>query len=62
MSKEFPKAQRAREDLILDFKSKHHVKAEIVQYLASHQISGLRFLYKNYKNVSAGEAILLFGT
>lgn len=52
MTNEFPKAQRPREDLILDIESKQHVKGQIVQFLASHQISGLRFLYKNYKNVS----------
>lgn len=55
MTKEFPRARRPREELILDFSSKHHVKCEIVQYLASHQLSGLRFLYKNYKNVSASQ-------
>lgn len=52
MTKEFPEVKRPREDLILDVVSKQHVKGEIVQYLATHQISGLRFLYKNYKNVS----------
>lgn len=43
---------RPIEDLILCRNSKARVSGEIVQYLWTHQIDGIRRMYSNYKNVS----------
>lgn len=45
-------SHRPKEDLILDSIAKVYVSGKIVQYLTCEQIDGLRFLYKNHKNVS----------
>lgn len=43
---------RSNENLILN-KEKHvYVNGAIAQYLLSHQINGLRFLYRNYEKVN----------
>lgn len=43
---------RPIEDLILCRNSKARVSGEIVRYLWTHQIDGIRRMYLNYKNVS----------
>lgn len=45
-------AIRQNEDLILNDESKVYVNGQIVQYLLSHQINGIRFLYGNHRKVS----------
>ncbi|XP_055322232.1 uncharacterized protein LOC129578122 [Sitodiplosis mosellana] len=40
---------RPKEKLILNKDTDNYVSDEIVQYLLTHQINGVRFLYRNYK-------------
>lgn len=44
-------AIRQNEDWILNDQPKVYINGQITQYLLSHQISGIRFLYDNYKKV-----------
>lgn len=45
-------SRRPKEELVLSLSPKVYVSEQIVQYLALHQINGIRFLFKNVKNVS----------
>lgn len=52
MFKSSLKANRHKEQLTLSTDPDIYVSDEIVQYLLTHQINGIRFLYRNYKKVS----------
>lgn len=45
-------AIRQNDDLILSDEPKVYVNGEIVQYLLTHQINGIRILYDNFQKVS----------
>lgn len=46
------KKVQLKDDLILNNKPKIYVSSVIAQYLLTHQMAGIRFLYTNYKKVS----------
>lgn len=45
-------AIRPNEDLVLCNETKTRISGRIVQYLSTHQINGIRFIYKNYRKVN----------
>lgn len=51
MSKLRLTAIRQNEDWILNDEPTVYIHGQITQYLLSHQISGIRFVYDNYKKV-----------
>lgn len=45
-------AVQLKEDLLLDNEPKFFVSHKIAQYLLNHQLNGIRFMFRHFKNVS----------
>lgn len=51
-------AIRPNEHLILNKNQYVYVNGAIAQYLLTHQINGVRFLYRNYEKVSQTQYLI----